>query len=97
MSRFDLSSFLSGADFRIRFWWPAIGLLAVFSYLYSLDGLHIPHIGDEAPYIEITRLTAEEGHDIHPQYLADGRIIFSSTRIRTYKTGTFSIPPMTPP
>jgi hypothetical protein len=25
-------------------------------------------------------LTAEEGHDIHPQYLADGRIIFSSTR-----------------
>ena len=25
-------------------------------------------------------LTAEEGHDIDPQYLADGRIIFSSTR-----------------
>ncbi len=42
--------------------WPAITVIALFSYLYSLDGLHIPHIGDEAPYIQITRLTAEGGH-----------------------------------
>lgn len=33
--------------------------LAVLAYSYSLGGLHIPHIGDEAPYIEIARLTAE--------------------------------------
>jgi len=30
--------------------------------------------------IVIDDLTAEEGHDIDPQYLADGRIIFASTR-----------------
>lgn len=46
-------------SFRARLWWPALLLLAVLSYLYSLDGLHIPHIGDEAPYIQIVRLTAE--------------------------------------
>ena len=34
-----------------RFWWPCVVALAVFTYFYSLDGLHIPHIGDEAPYI----------------------------------------------
>jgi 4-amino-4-deoxy-L-arabinose transferase-like glycosyltransferase len=44
-----------------RFWWPSVGVLAVFTYIYSLDGLHIPHIGDEAPYIQIVRLTAESG------------------------------------
>ncbi len=44
------------------FWWPAITLLAVFTYLYQLDGLYVPRIGDEAPYIQIVRLTAESGH-----------------------------------
>ena len=34
-------------------------MVAVLTYLYSLGGLHIPHIGDEAPYIQIVRLTAE--------------------------------------
>jgi 4-amino-4-deoxy-L-arabinose transferase-like glycosyltransferase len=42
--------------------WPFVGLVALFAYLYSLSGLYIPHIGDEAPYIEIARLTAESGH-----------------------------------
>ena len=44
-----------------RLWWPDVLVLAVFTYTYSLDGLHIPHIGDEAPYIQIVRLTAESG------------------------------------
>lgn len=44
-----------------RFLLPAVLLLGLTAYLYSLDGLHIPHIGDEAPYIEIVRLTAESG------------------------------------
>jgi 4-amino-4-deoxy-L-arabinose transferase-like glycosyltransferase len=47
--------------FRTRLWWPGIAALAAFTYLYSLDGLYIPHIGDEAPYIQIVRLTAESG------------------------------------
>jgi 4-amino-4-deoxy-L-arabinose transferase-like glycosyltransferase len=54
--------FLDNKNFRIRFWWPLITLVAVFSYFYHLDGLHIPKIGDEAPYYHITRLTAESGH-----------------------------------
>ena len=48
-------------EVRARFFWPATSLLAVFSYFYLLGGLYIPHIGDEAPYIEIVRLTAESG------------------------------------
>ncbi len=40
---------------------PAVALFGAFVYLSSLDGLYIPHIGDEAPYIEIARLTAEGG------------------------------------
>jgi 4-amino-4-deoxy-L-arabinose transferase-like glycosyltransferase len=44
-----------------RFGWAAIVVLAVVTYLYQLDGLYIPRIGDEAPYIEIVRLTAESG------------------------------------
>ncbi len=40
---------------------PAVALFGAFVYLWSLDGLYIPHIGDEAPYIEIARLTAEGG------------------------------------
>jgi 4-amino-4-deoxy-L-arabinose transferase-like glycosyltransferase len=44
------------------FWWWAVAALAVFSYLYSLDGMHIPATGDEGPYLQITRLTAATGH-----------------------------------
>ncbi len=46
---------------RTQYWWPAVALLAVFAYLYSLSSLSIPGIGDEAPYFQITRLTAESG------------------------------------
>ena len=52
---------MSSAETRTRYLWPLVSLLAVIAYLYSVDGLYIPHIGDEAPYIEITRLTAESG------------------------------------
>ena len=44
-----------------RLYWPLVALFAVCVYAYALDGLYIPHIGDEAPYIEIARLTAESG------------------------------------
>ncbi len=44
------------------FWWSAVAALAVFSYLYSLGGMHIPATGDEGPYLQITRLTAATGH-----------------------------------
>jgi 4-amino-4-deoxy-L-arabinose transferase-like glycosyltransferase len=37
-------------------------LLAVFTYFYGLDGMHIPTNGDEMPYAHITRLTADSGH-----------------------------------
>ena len=53
---------LDNKQFRIRFWWPLITLVAIFSYFCNLDGLHIPKIGDEAPYYHVTRLTAESGH-----------------------------------
>ncbi len=43
-------------------WWWAVAALGVFSYLYSLDGMHIPSTGDEGPYLQITRLTAATGH-----------------------------------
>jgi 4-amino-4-deoxy-L-arabinose transferase-like glycosyltransferase len=46
---------------RARFFWPLVSLFAVVVYLYSLGGFYVPHIGDEAPYIEITRLTAASG------------------------------------
>ena len=46
---------------RALWLWPVVALFGVFVYLVSLDGLYIPHIGDEAPYIEIARLTAEGG------------------------------------
>lgn len=52
---------MSVAETRARYLWPAVSLLAVLAYGYSLGGLYIPHIGDEAPYIEITRLTANSG------------------------------------
>lgn len=43
-------------------WWWAVAVLAVFAYLYSLGGMHIPSTGDEGPYLQITRLTAATGH-----------------------------------
>lgn len=43
-------------------WWWLVAALGVFSYLYSLDGMHIPSTGDEGPYLQITRLTAASGH-----------------------------------
>ena len=52
---------MSSAETRTRFLWPLVSLFAVIAYVYSVDGLYIPHIGDEAPYIEIARLTAESG------------------------------------
>jgi 4-amino-4-deoxy-L-arabinose transferase-like glycosyltransferase len=43
-------------------WYGCVVLLAVFSYFYGLDGLHIPKNGDEFPYEHITRLTGASGH-----------------------------------
>lgn len=37
-------------------------LLAVFTYFYALDSLHIPKNGDEYVYAHITRLTSASGH-----------------------------------
>ena len=54
--------FLDNKNLRLRFWWPLVTLVAIFSYFYHLDGLHIPKIGDEAPYYHVTRLTADSGH-----------------------------------
>jgi 4-amino-4-deoxy-L-arabinose transferase-like glycosyltransferase len=45
----------------MRYWWSGVFIVAIFVYLYSLDGLYVPRIGDEAPYVEIVRLTAENG------------------------------------
>lgn len=52
---------MRAAETRARVIWPLVSLFAVIVYAYALDGLYIPHIGDEAPYIEIVRLTAESG------------------------------------
>jgi 4-amino-4-deoxy-L-arabinose transferase-like glycosyltransferase len=52
---------VSPSELRARFLWPPVALFAVFVYLFSVDGLYIPHIGDEAPYIEVVRLTASSG------------------------------------
>lgn len=52
---------LTDENIRLRYWWPFVLAVAVLAYLYSLGGLHIPNIGDEAPYFQITRLTAESG------------------------------------
>ncbi|MFV1960019.1 MAG: ArnT family glycosyltransferase, partial [Planctomycetota bacterium] len=46
---------------RALVWWAFVGLVGASAYLVDLGGLHIPHIGDEAPYVQITRLTAESG------------------------------------
>jgi len=52
----------SGGPDRLRFWYGLCLLLAVFSYFYGLDSLHIPKNGDEYIYAHITRLTADSGH-----------------------------------
>jgi 4-amino-4-deoxy-L-arabinose transferase-like glycosyltransferase len=53
---------VTSKEIRLRAWlWPAVALFGALVYLHSLGGLYIPHIGDEAPYIEIARLTAESG------------------------------------
>ena len=36
-------------------------LLAGLAYLYHLDSLHIPNIGDESRYLQIARATAASG------------------------------------
>jgi 4-amino-4-deoxy-L-arabinose transferase-like glycosyltransferase len=52
---------MTGAALRTHVTWSCLLIVAVTTYLYSLDGLYIPHIGDEAPYIQIVRRTAESG------------------------------------
>ncbi|MDD5240254.1 MAG: phospholipid carrier-dependent glycosyltransferase [Sulfuricella sp.] len=42
-------------------WYVLATLLAVFTYFYGLDSQHIPKNGDEYPYEQITRLTADSG------------------------------------
>ena len=42
-------------------WFGLITVLAVFTYFFGLDSQHIPKNGDEYPYTNITRLTAESG------------------------------------
>jgi 4-amino-4-deoxy-L-arabinose transferase-like glycosyltransferase len=53
---------VSSSEPRLRSFLPLTFLFGGFVYLYGLGGFYIPHIGDEAPYIEITRLTAESSH-----------------------------------
>jgi len=43
-------------------WYGLCLLLAVATYFYGLDSLHIPRNGDEYIYAHITRLTADSGH-----------------------------------
>ncbi|MEQ1916372.1 MAG: glycosyl transferase family 39, partial [Gallionella sp.] len=47
---------------RLKYWYIAAVLLAVFTYFYGLDSQYIPKNGDEYPYKHITRLTADSGH-----------------------------------
>lgn len=48
----------------------------VWEYVFATDTLRRLIVSD---------LTAQQGHDLWPHYLADGRIIFSSTRQQTAK------------
>lgn len=45
-----------------RVWLCGVLVLAILTYFFGLDSLHIPKNGDEFPYAHITRLTAESGH-----------------------------------
>ncbi|MFV1997796.1 MAG: ArnT family glycosyltransferase [Acidiferrobacterales bacterium] len=55
-------NFLTDENLRLRYWWPALSLLALFAYLYSLGSLHIPNIGDEQLYFQIAHRAAESGN-----------------------------------
>jgi len=51
-----------GARRKLRIWYLFCLVLAVFTYFYALDSLHIPKNGDEYVYAHITRFTAYSGH-----------------------------------
>jgi 4-amino-4-deoxy-L-arabinose transferase-like glycosyltransferase len=42
-------------------WYGLVAALAVWTYVFGLDGAHIPRNGDESPYQHITRMTAASG------------------------------------
>ncbi|MEA3506849.1 MAG: hypothetical protein U9R36_05120, partial [Elusimicrobiota bacterium] len=47
---------------RKRWLYPLLGTaIAVIAYLYGLNSIHIPNIGDESRYIQIARMTASSG------------------------------------
>lgn len=56
---------------HLQLWYGLCLLLAIATYFFSLDSLHIPRNGDECIYMQITRLTADSGHLLplrsHPQ------------------------------
>jgi len=62
---------LDNKEARIRYWWPLVLLVAALAYCYQLGGLHIPKIGDENVYFQITQRTADAGHWL-PLQAADG-------------------------
>jgi len=62
---------LDNREKRIRYWWPLVLLVAALAYGYQLGGLHIPKIGDENVYFQITKRTADTGHWL-PLQAADG-------------------------
>jgi len=62
---------LDNREKRIRYWWPLVLLVAALAYGYQLGGLHIPKIGDENVYFQITKRTANAGHWL-PLQAADG-------------------------
>jgi len=45
----------------LRIWLCIVTGIAVFTYFFGLDSQHIPKNGDEYPYTNITRVTAESG------------------------------------
>ena len=45
----------------LRIWFCIVTGIAVFTYFFGLDSQHIPKNGDEYPYTNITRVTAESG------------------------------------
>lgn len=63
---------MSPMDSQRRLVYYATLLLAIVTYLYALDGLHIPKNGDEYPYTHITRLTAQSGSLLPLQSEMDG-------------------------
>jgi 4-amino-4-deoxy-L-arabinose transferase-like glycosyltransferase len=48
-------------SFSLFAWYGAVSVLAIFTYFYGLDSLHVPKNGDEYVYTHITRLTAKSG------------------------------------